>query len=471
MYRHRHAKILATVGPSSNDLPTLEKLWKAGVDAFRLNFSHANHDQHAQVHHHIRHLEKKFDCVIAIVADLQGPKFRLGTFEKKSTHLTKGDVFYLDQSEIPGNEKRCFLPHPEVFDYVGIGTILLIDDGRVCLKVIEKEKNALKTVVCVNSIVSDHKGLNIPGIRLPISSLTPKDLHDLDFCLKLGVDWIALSFVQHPDDVLHARTYIKDQAKILTKLEKPMALEFLDDIVSLSDGVIVARGDLGIEVNLEEVPVLQKKIVRSCQQYAKPVIVATQMLESMISCPIPTRAEVSDVATAIYEGVDGVMLSAESASGAYPIEAVSMMDRIIKQVEKDTYHTKTVKHYPIPPFEMVSDSITVAAREITSTINVGVIATFTKSGMTAVRASSQRPKAIVMGLTPSIKTARFLNLVWGIYPIVFEKISSFNEAVDIACQQALTHKICKKEQFIIVTGSVDLYESGSTNILQISKAK
>ena len=471
MHHHRFAKIIATLGPSSNNLSMIKALFEAGVDVFRLNLSHGSHSEHEQLYYHVRSLEKTYNHPVTIVGDLQGPKFRLGNFKNATIQLAIGDEFILDTNPMAGDAHRCCLPHLEVFEAAVVGTELLVDDGRTRLRVIEKKPEELRTIVLTGGMISDHKGVNIPGIRLPISSLTPKDVVDLNFCLNLGIDWIALSFVQHPSDVTQAQQLINNRAKILVKLEKPMAMEFLEEIVALSDGIIVARGDLGVEMRLEEVPVLQKKIIHACRYHAKPVIVATQMLESMIHCSTPTRAEVSDVANAIYEGVDGVMLSAESASGAYPVEAVAMMDRIICQVEKDPNYRQQMAAYRTCAFDAVSNAITVAAREIAHTIKVSAIVTFTQSGITALGAAAQRPESTIVSLTPCVKTARLLNLVWGIYPILCETIYSFEAMVLLACEQVITHHISKPQDLIIITGGIPLPQIGSTNMLRVCRVE
>jgi len=332
MRRHRCAKIIATLGPSSSSAEMIEKLFLAGVDAFRLNFSHGTHEDHQKNHQIIRELEQKCSRPIGIMMDLQGPKLRIGTFQQKSILLEKGQMFTLDQNEEPGNETRVFLPHKEIFEALREGADLLLDDGKVRLRVQQVSPGKIETRVLAAGALSDRKGFNVPTVALPISPMTPKDRVDLEFGLKLGVDWVALSFVQCPEDVLEAKALIGDQAGIMSKLEKPLAIQHAEKIVELSDAIMIARGDLGVEMPPEEVPSIQKRIIQCCRKHGKPVVVATQMLESMIKSPTPTRAEASDVATAIYDGADTVMLSAESASGLYPIESVAMMNRIISHV-------------------------------------------------------------------------------------------------------------------------------------------
>lgn len=469
MRRHRCAKIIATLGPASSSPEMVEKLFLAGVDAFRLNFSHGTHEDHRKVHTIIRALEQQKERPIGIMMDLQGPKLRIGTFKNKSILLSQGQILNLDQNDAPGDETRVFFPHPEIFTALKEGADILLDDGKVRLRIEKISSNNIETRVLTAGTLSDRKGFNVPTVALPISPMTPKDRVDLAFGLEIGVDWIALSFVQCPKDVLEARALIGDRASIISKLEKPLAIHHLEEIVHLSDGIMVARGDLGVEMPPEEVPSIQKHIIQCCRKEGKPVVVATQMLESMVKSPTPTRAEASDVATAVYDGADAVMLSAESASGSYPIESVTIMDRIISHVEKDPFYRKT-QMTNLPDTESTtSDAITAAARQVAHTLQAAAIVTFTSTGATTLRAARERPEAPIMALTPELKIARKLSLVWGVHAVKSEEVDNFSEAVYNGCLWAEKEEFAKENDRIVVTAGVPFRVSGSTNILQIAR--
>lgn len=469
MRRHRCAKIIATLGPSSSSPEMIEKLFLAGVDTFRLNFSHGNHEDHRKNHDIIRALEQKVRRPIGIMMDLQGPKLRIGTFKEKSILLKENQIFVLDQNKEPGDETRVFLPHPEIFAALTEGADLLLDDGKVRLRVQKISPEKIETRVLTAGALSDRKGFNVPTVALPISPMTPKDRVDLDFGLEMGVDWIALSFVQCPKDVLEAKTLIGDRASIISKLEKPLAIQHLEEIVQLSDAIMVARGDLGVEMPPEEVPSIQKRIIQCCRKYGKPVVVATQMLESMIKSPTPTRAEASDVATAVYDGADTVMLSAESASGHYPIESVTIMDRIITHVEQDPLYRKMQNANLPEPESTTSDAITAAARQVAHTLQAAAIVTFTSTGATTLRAARERPEAPILALTTELKIARKLSLVWGVHAVKSPEVNNFSEAVHNGCLFAEKEGFAKINDRIVVTAGVPFRVSGSTNILQIAR--
>ncbi|MCX7338649.1 MAG: pyruvate kinase [Alphaproteobacteria bacterium] len=468
MRRFRQAKIVATLGPASTTPEAIESLFMAGADVFRLNFSHGTHPEHRQSVDHIRNLEKKLGRPIAIVADLQGPKLRVSTFETGKITLKPHQHFTLDLDPTPGNNDRVCLPHPELFPALTKGADLLLDDGKLALRVIENGKTSVMTEVITGGELSNRKGLNVPGVMLPISALTTKDRADLEFSLSLGVDWIALSFVQKPEDVIEAKGLIKDRAKLISKLEKPMAIVHLTEIVQLSDAIMVARGDLGVEMLPEEVPCIQKEIIKACRSAGKPVIVATQMLDSMVSCPSPTRAEASDVATAIYDGVDAVMLSAESASGQYPVEAVAMMNRIITKVEHDPIYRQMLEDSRPKAMDTVAGAITAAARQAAHIIRVSVTVTFSETGSTTLRAARERPESPILALTPNVGTARFLALVWGVHAIPTEEVYSFAHMVETACKSAHNAGFAEVNDKIIVIAGVPFGTSGGTNILRIA---
>ncbi|RZI45196.1 pyruvate kinase [Candidatus Finniella inopinata] len=469
MRRLRNAKIVATLGPASCHEDVIKTLFEKGADVFRLNFSHGTHEDHQKNFETLRRLEQHFNRPITILMDLQGPKLRVGTFAEGKVVLKPNQVFTFDLNAEPGTQDRVCLPHTEIFKAIEAGTDLLLDDGKLRLKVIRYSHDSIETIVTTGGELSNRKGVNVPAVLLPLSALTDKDRHDLDFGLALGVDWVALSFVQKPADILEAQNLIQGRAKVIAKLEKPMAIQYLDEIVRLSDAVMVARGDLGVEMLPEEVPSIQKRIIHSCRQAGKPVVVATQMLDSMVHTPSPTRAEASDVATAIYDGVDAVMLSAETASGAYPVEAVAMMDRIIIQTERDPVYRQMVDHSRPQPQPTVADSITASARQIAHIISVPVIVTFSDTGSTTLRAARERPESPILALTPNLQTARFLGLVWGVHAVLVPPINSFAEMVENACHLAFKENFAKKGEQILITAGVPFGKAGGTNILRIAK--
>ena len=468
MRRHRRTKIIATLGPASETAETVETLFGAGADVFRLNFSHGSREQHAERVRSLRALESRTGHPIGILMDLQGPKLRLGRMEEDAAPIETGARFRLDLSPEPGCARRAPLPHPEVFEVLHEGAELLIDDGKIRLVVREAAADHAVTDVAVGGRLTDRKGVNLPRIVLPISALTDKDRRDLEYGLSLGVDWIGLSFVQRPDDVAEARELIGGRAAVMSKLEKPAAIQRLDEILALSDGAMVARGDLGVELPPEDVPSIQKQIVRRCREVGKPVVVATQMLESMVGAPSPTRAEASDVATAVYDGADSVMLSAETASGTYPREAVAIMNRIIERVERDDSYRAIMDAVHPDPEETASDAISVAAAQVARTVNAAAIVTFTTSGSTALRASRERPTVPILSLTESESTARRLALAWGIHCVVTEDVRSFSDMVDKACHIARREEFARAGERVVITAGVPFGTPGATNILRIA---
>lgn len=467
MRRHRHAKIVATVGPASNTPERLKALFLAGVDTFRLNFSHGTHDDHAKVHAAIRALEKETGRPIGILQDLQGPKIRIGTLRGGKAELATGDRIRFVREGREGSTDAIPLPHPEIFAAVAPGQDLLIDDGRVRVRVVGVDDTAIDADVVVGGPISDRKGVNLPGTVLALSPLTEKDRRDLAFGLDLGVDWVALSFVQTPSDVMEARGLIAGRAGLIAKIEKPSALDHIEDIIRIADGVMVARGDLGVELPPEDVPGRQKELVRACRRAVKPVIVATQMLESMIEAPTPTRAEVSDVANAVYDGADAVMLSAESAAGAWPEESVAMMDRIAVQVERDEGYKARVRFLETPPDATTSDALAHACMTIADTVPISAITVFTTSGSTARRVARERPATPMLVLTPSIRTARRVALLWGAHAVATKDIGSFEEMIGKGKRMALRHKVASAGAKLIVLAGVPFGTPGATNLLHV----
>lgn len=436
---------------------------------FRLNFSHGTHDDHRARIEAIRALEKRNGRPIAILMDLQGPKLRVGAFEGGRTTLTAGGKFRLDLDTTPGNASRVPLPHREIFEALEAGADLLLDDGKIRLRVTRCDRSSAETEVVVGGTLSDRKGVNVPDVVLPLSALTPKDRRDLEFALELGVEWLALSFVQRPDDLDEARELARGRAAILTKLEKPSAVEALDAIVAKSDAVMVARGDLGVELPAERVPGIQRRIVRACRRAGKPVIVATQMLESMIVSPVPTRAEASDVATAIYHGADAVMLSAESASGKYPLEAVQMMERIIAEVESDPYQRQLLEGSQAPAQPTAADAICAAMDTIADLLPIAAIVTYTTSGSTSLRAARERPLPAILSMTPSLSTARRLALAWGVHSAHTNDVASVAEMVERACKFARDEGFAKPGDTILISAGMPFGTPGATNLLRIAE--
>ena len=469
--RSRKVRILATLGPASNTPEMIERLFIAGADAFRLNMSHGDQAGKLPVIAAIRALEARFDRPTTILADLQGPKLRVGRFVDGSAVLTKGQHFAFDRSTDPGDATRVELPHREIFAAVTDGARLLLDDGKLVLRVIEHSygqgDDRIVTVVEVGGVLSNSKGLNVPDVVVPVPALTEKDRADLAFACEAGVDWIALSFVQRPEDLMEARRLIEGRAALLAKIEKPAAIDRLDEIVEQCDAVMVARGDLGVELPPQNLPPLQKRIVEVSRRMGRPVVVATQMLESMIKSPSPTRAEVSDVATAIYDGADAIMLSAESAAGDWPVESVAMMNAIGEAVERDPGHGDRIHFTVTKPDATTADALAEAAKTIAATAGAAAIICFTTSGSTARRVARERPSVPLLVLTPSEVTARRLGLLWGTHAVTTRDVTSFEEMVAKAKRMALRHGIAKAGDRVIVLAGVPFGTPGATNVLHV----
>ena len=471
MRRHRKVKIVATLGPASSDYDTIRALHEAGADVFRLNMSHGSHDEIAARHAIIRRIEDELDSPIAILADLQGPKLRVGAFARGEEELIEGAHFRLDLDEAEGDATRVCLPHPEIFAALEPGAQLLVNDGKIRLRVRDCGPDFAACEVVVGGTISNRKGVNVPDVVLPLAALSDKDRADLEFVCDLGVDWLALSFVQRPEDVNEARALARGRAAILSKIEKPAAVKCFDDILAVSDGIMVARGDLGVELPVQNVPPIQKRLVRRCRAAAKPVIVATQMLESMIESPMPTRAEVSDVATAIYEGSDAIMLSAESAAGQYPVEAVRTMDNVAREVESDPTYREEIEASRRVNRQSVADAIVVAAREIAETTDIKAICCYTESGTTALLTARERPHVPIIGLTSLRMTARRLALTWGVNCVMTGDLTRFKMAVITAARAARAQGYARETDQIVVTAGVPFNVPGTTNILRVAPCK
>jgi pyruvate kinase len=468
MRRHRKTKILATLGPASNTPEMMRALFDAGVDVFRINMSHTDHAMLARMTGDLRALAQTVGRPVGILVDLQGPKIRLGTIAGGARMLKDQEKVRLVLGESSDEPDEIPIPHPEIFKAIKQKHALLIDDGKVRLRLLKKGDDFAEAIVEVPGEIKNRKGVNMPDTLLPMSAMTPKDRRDLDAALAIGVDWIALSFVQRPEDVAELKHIVAGRAGVLAKIEKPKALESLEGILELADALMVARGDLGVEMPLEAVPGLQKRIVRAARKAGKPVVVATQMLESMIQSPMPTRAEVSDVATAIYDSADAVMLSAESASGAHPIEAVQTMDRIARQVEQDPMYQEIIDAQRHAPEATTADAIMAAVHEVTQTISARAIICWTNSGSTALRAARERSRAPIIAVTPSIETARRLALVWGMHCVTSAEISSLDDMVERALGFAETEGFAVKGEHVVITGGVPLGVTGTTNMLRVA---
>ena len=468
MRRARRTKILATLGPASENPEMIAKLFQAGADVFRLNMSHLPREKLKERVEMIRAVEAKFKRPIAILADLQGPKLRVGAFEGDSAMLVPGQNFTLDADKTPGTKDRVHLPHPEILSSLEPGHTVLIDDGKLRLRVKSVKQGSATTSVEVAGKISNRKGVSLPDTTIPVAAMTEKDRSDLEAALDAGVDWIALSFVQRPEDVAEVKKVARGRALVMSKLEKPQAITRLDEIMEISDAVMVARGDLGVEMPLEKVPGIQKRIIRAARRLGKPVVVATQMLESMITSPVPTRAEVSDVATAVYDGADAVMLSAESASGQYPIDAVATMSRIAEEVEQDQNYWSIMRTLNAAPEATGSDAIAAASHQITDTLNIKTVAAWTFSGSTAFRIARERPNSTVIALTPSVNTARRLALVWGVHSIRTKDASDIDDMAFRACKFALREGYSSVGDRIIIVAGMPFGTPGATNMVRIA---
>ncbi|SKD04523.1 pyruvate kinase [Burkholderia sp. CF099] len=467
MQRSRATKILATIGPASSSEATIEALARAGADVFRLNFSHGTHAEHAERHAAIRAVEQRVGRPIGILIDLQGPKLRVGPFEDGKELLTVGQQFCFDTSTSPGNAGRVYLPHPEIFAALQPGHHLLVDDGRLRFKVLTVSEDRITTEVIVGGTISDRKGVSVPEASLSIPALSSKDRADLEFGLSLGVDWVALSFVQRAQDVLEAKELIRGRAAVMAKIEKPQAVENIASILEAVDALMVARGDLGVEMLPEDVPLVQKRLVRLARDAGKPVVVATQMLESMIATPTPTRAEASDVATAVYDGADAVMLSAESASGSYPVEAVAMMARIVRRTEADPLQRQLMNAVAAQHAANPTDAIGAAINTVSDVLPLGAAITYTSSGATALRISRVRPRTPILSLTPNVVVARKLAIVWGVSSRVSPGAQQIEDIVLIASEAAQSEGLCESGRPLVVAAGVPFGQPGSTNLLRI----
>jgi pyruvate kinase len=468
MRRQRNIKIVATLGPSSSDYDTIKALHLAGADVFRLNMSHGSHEEIAERHEIIRQIEAELNSPIAILADLQGPKLRVGTFKNGVQEITENEKFRLDLKDEVGTKDRVQLPHPEIFQALHEGAHLLINDGKIKLIVEKCGPEFADCLVLNGGEISDRKGVNVPDVILPLAALSEKDRADLEFICDLGIDWLALSFVQRAEDILEARNLIAGRASVISKIEKPSAVKSFDDILKVSDGVMVARGDLGVELPVQNVPPIQKRLVRKCRAAAKPVIVATQMLESMIESPMPTRAEVSDVATAIYEGSDAIMLSAESAAGQFPILAVETMNNVAIEVESDPTYTEVMEASRRAKRNSVADGIVSAAREIAETTDIKAICCFTQTGTTALLTARERPRVPIIALSSEIETARRLALTWGTNCVLSGSKTRFKEAVVSAVRAALAEGLANETEQVVITAGVPFNITGTTNILRVA---
>src|SRR5215510_13261267 len=468
MRRLRRTKIVATLGPASSERSVIDQLFTAGADVFRINMSHTSHDRMRELVACVRAIEKQHGRPIGILLDLQGPKLRIGSFKDDAVTLVPGADFILDSDPVPGDIHRVQLPHPEILAALEPGHTLLLDDGKIRLHALETARDHARTQVDVGGRLTARTGVSLPDTIIPSSAMTAKDRSDLDAALAAGVDWVGLSFIQRPEDIAEAKKIARGRAGVLSKIEKPQAVHRLAEIMDFTDSLMVARGDLGVELPLEKVPGIQKQLTRAARRAGKPVVVATQMLESMIASPVPTRAEVSDVATAIFEGADAVMLSAESAAGQYPVEAVSTMNRIIEEVERDPTYRNIIQAQRAEPEATGSDAIAAAARGIAETLDLSAIVCWTSSGSTALRVARERPKSPIVAISPKLTTGRRLSLVWGVHCIVAEDAHDLDDMVERACRLAFKDGFAKAGQRVIIVAGVPLGTPGATNMLRIA---
>jgi len=468
MRRQRRTKVVATLGPASSSRTVIERLFQAGADVFRINMSHTSHDKMRELVETIRMVEADCERPIGILVDLQGPKLRLGNFKNDWAEIDAGQDLILDTDPAPGDAIRINLPHREIFSAIKPGDRLLIDDGKLRLVATQTEPERIVARVEVGGKISSRKGVSLPDTMIPVAALAPKDLADLEAALDVGIDWVALSFIQRPEDVAEAKKITRGRAAVMAKIEKPQAVSRLNDILDLADALMVARGDLGVEMPLEKVPGVQKEMTRACRRAGKPVIVATQMLESMITSPVPTRAEVSDVATAIFDGADAIMLSAESAAGQYPIEAVATMNRIAEEVENEPIYLSSLHLLHTEPEATGADAIAAAARQVAETLDLAAIVCWTSSGATGMRVSRERPKPPTVAISPMLSTGRKLSLVWGVHCVVAEDARDQDDMVERACQIAFREGFAKAGQRVIIVAGVPLGTPGATNMIRIA---
>ena len=468
MRRLRRTKIVATLGPASSDQSAIASLFQAGADVFRINMSHTSHERMRELVAAIRAVESEHGRPIGILVDLQGPKLRVGSFTANPAALTKGSSFTLDADPTPGDASRVHLPHPEIFAAIEPGHTLLLDDGKVRLVATEVSRDRILTRVEVGGKLSDRKGVSLPDSMVPFSALAEKDRSDLEAALDAGIDWVALSFIQRPEDIAEAKKITRGRAAVMAKIEKPQAVHRLGEIIEIANSLMVARGDLGVEMPLEKVPGVQKQMTRSARHAGKPVVVATQMLESMITSPVPTRAEVSDVSTAIFEGADAIMLSAESAAGQYPVEAVATMNRIAEEVEHDPIYRTIIQAQRTDPEATGADAIAAAARQIAETLELSAIICWTSSGSTAFRVARERPKSPIVAISPKLSTGRRLSLIWGVHCIVAEDAHDLDDMVERACRLGFKDGFTKAGHRVIIVAGVPLGTPGATNMLRIA---
>jgi pyruvate kinase len=468
MRRQRRTKVVATLGPASTGRTMIGRLFEAGADVFRINMSHTSHDKMREFVEVIRSIEAEWNRPIGILVDLQGPKLRLGSFKNDWAQIDTGQQFVLDADLTPGDAQRVHLPHSEIFAAVKSGDTILIDDGKLRLVVIEALPQRIVTRVQVGGKVSNRKGVSLPETIIPVAALAPKDIADLEAALDTGIDWVALSFIQRPEDIAEAKKITRGRAAVMAKIEKPQAVTRLNEILDLADGLMVARGDLGVEMPLEKVPGVQKEMTRACRRAGKPVIVATQMLESMVASPVPTRAEVSDVATAIFDGADAIMLSAESAAGQYPVEAVATMNRIAEEVENEAIYLPSIHVLHTEPEATGADAIAAAARQVAETLDLAAVVCWTSSGATGMRVSRERPKPPIVAISPMVAAGRKLSLVWGIHCVVAEDARDQDDMVQRACQIAFKEGFAKAGQRVIIVAGVPLGTPGATNMMRVA---
>lgn len=468
----RKTKMICTIGPASEDVAVLRKVIEAGMNASRHNFSHGDHAEHGGRIENVKKLAKELNKEIAIILDTKGPEIRTGKFEPNKVELQMGSDFtiYVGE-EVIGDTTKCSVTYDGLAKDVKAGDTILIDDGLVGLTVKSVEGNKVHCVVNNTGLVGTHKGVNVPGVSIKLPALTEKDADDLKFGCKVGVTAIAASFIRKVDDVKAIRKLLDENGGkdilIISKIENQEGVDNIDSILEASDGIMVARGDLGVEIPMEKLPAVQKMIIKKCNEAGKPVVTATQMLDSMIRNPRPTRAEVSDVANAIYDGTDAIMLSGESANGTYPVEAVATMAKIAEEAERGLNYETAVSaaknHVPA-----ISGVISRAACNAANELNATAIISSTQSGATAKRLSNCRPECPIIAVTPSTTVAKQLAFSWGVYPIVADRMESTDEMMEKSVAIAEEHNYVKKGDTVVVAAGVPVDKIGTTNLMKVS---
>lgn len=468
----RRTKIVCTIGPSSSSAPVITELLKVGLDVARINFSHGTYKEHSRYINTLRLMAKQLGLPVAIMQDLPGPKDRTGKVKKGGVMLKAGDDFILTTRQVLGDEHQVSVDLPDFPKHVKLGDMVFLSDGTIKLEIVAISSSDIKCKVIAGGRLGDNQGVNVPGANLGVTSITEDDWRHLDFGVKHIVDFVAISFVKEAEDILKVRRFLREKgatSMLIAKIERREALDNLDEILEVTDGVMVARGDLGIDIPIQKVPIAQKQIIQKCNRLGKPVIVATQMLESMVDAPRPTRAEVTDVANAIFDGADAVMLSEETAIGQYPVEAVSMMAQVAFEAEAALPYDEILINKGKDLQPQTDDAISYAACHTAHQLGAAAIIAFTSSGSTARRVARYRPEVPILAITPSQVTMRQLLLSWGVRSF---RVAAASKIADLFAQGAKIAKesgLAKDGDLVVITGGVPVGISGSTNLLKVER--